>query len=241
MIGHITKDGSIAGPKALEHIVDTVIYFEGDENYRHRILRTVKNRFGPSLELGVFRMTSAGLEEVRSPSRFFLDERVEGASGSAVSACVRGTRPLLIEIQALVSTAPYGNVRRIFQGVDRTRLFHILAVLEKRLGINLLSQDIFVNVVGGVSLEEPAADLGIAAAILSSVQDQPIDPNLVMFGEVGLAGEVRAVPYSTERIKEAAALGFHRVLLPQGSEEEQSVGVKLLGVQTIGDTFEKLF
>src|SRR5262245_29873670 len=191
LVGHVTKDGNLAGPKALEHIVDTVLYFEGDKHHAHRVVRAVKNRFGEVSELGVFEMTGTGLKAVPNPSQLFLAERAASAPGSAVLCCVEGSRPLLVEVQALVSTSSYGNARRMASGLDQNRLSLLLAVMEKRAGLNLLGEDVFINVAGGMTIDEPAADLAIVGAVASSLRNRPIRPGTAVFGEVGLAGEVR--------------------------------------------------
>ena len=214
LIGHITKDGSIAGPKALEHIVDTVLYFEGPRQHPHRIVRTIKNRFGPANELGIFEMASSGLRPVEKPSALFLSQTESMNPGSAVLCCMEGSRPLLVEIQALVSRTHFGTPRRLATGVDPQRLALISAVLEKRIGVNLWDQDIYLNVVGGLQVEEPAADLAIVGAILSSLFSRPITPSTLIFGEVGLGGEVRAAMFPEIRLKEASVLGFKRGIIP---------------------------
>jgi DNA repair protein RadA/Sms len=214
LIGHITKDGSIAGPKALEHIVDTVLYFEGPRQHPHRIVRTIKNRFGPANELGIFEMVSSGLRAVEKASGLFLSQTEIMNPGSAVLCCVEGSRPLLVEIQALVSRTHFGTPRRLATGVDPQRMALLCAVLEKRLGVNLWDQDIYLNVVGGLQVEEPAADLGIIGAILSSLFNRPLAPSTVLFGEVGLGGEVRPAMFPDIRLKEAHALGFRRAVMP---------------------------
>src|SRR5215472_9840006 len=191
LIGHITKDGSIAGPKALEHIVDTVLYFEGERHHNHRIVRATKNRFGAANEVGIFEMTSAGLIAVANPSKLFLEERPRDVAGSVVTACMEGTRPLLVEVQALVSTTRYGTGRRMTQGVDQNRVALLIAMLEKRAGLQLLGDDVFVNIAGGLEVDEPAVDLGVVAAISSSFRNLPVDPATAVFGECGLTGEVR--------------------------------------------------
>ena len=188
LVGHVTKDGNLAGPKALEHIVDTVLYFEGEKHHAHRVVRAVKNRFGAVSELGVFEMTGAGLRAVPNPSQLFLAERAANAPGSAVLCCIEGSRPLLVEIQALVSSSTYGNARRMASGIDQNRLSLLLAVLEKRAGLNLIAEDVYVNVAGGMAVDEPAADLGVVAAVASSLRNRAIKPGTVVFGEVGLAG-----------------------------------------------------
>jgi DNA repair protein RadA/Sms len=222
LIGHITKDGAIAGPKALEHIVDTVLYFEGPRQHPHRIVRTIKNRFGPANELGIFEMLSAGLKPVDKPSALFLSHSQSLNPGSAVLCCMEGSRPLLAEIQALVSRTHFGTPRRLATGVDPQRLALLAAVLEKRLGVNLWDQDIYLNVVGGLQIEEPAADLAIVGAILSSLFGKPITPSTVIFGEVGLGGEVRSAMFAEIRLKEAALLGFKRGIIPAQSSPEES-------------------
>ena len=193
LVGHVTKDGSLAGPKALEHVVDTVLYFEGERHHSHRVVRAVKNRFGAVSELGVFEMTSTGLRPVPNPSKLFLAERPTNAPGSAVLCSVEGSRPILVEVQALVSTSSYGNARRMASGIDQQRLSLLLAVLEKRAGLNLAGDDVFVNIAGGMTVDEPASDLGVLAAIASSVRNRVIPPTTAVFGEVGLAGEVRGI------------------------------------------------
>ena len=243
LVGHVTKDGAIAGPKVLEHLVDTVLYFEGERGHIYKILRSVKNRFGSTNEIGVFEMKDSGLEEVGNPSRIFLEERPENVSGSAVISCIEGTRPLLVEIQALVSPSPFGMPRRTAVGVDHNRISLLVAVLGKRLGIELGDQDIFVNVAGGLRVDEPAADLGIVSAMLSSFLNRPLDRNLAMFGEVGLAGEIRGVNQPDMRIAEAGKLGFNSCLLSQsnlkGSKPPE--GVRLHGVGSVQELFERLF
>ncbi|HAV43577.1 TPA: DNA repair protein RadA [bacterium] len=215
IIGHVTKEGAIAGPRTLEHIVDTVLYFEGEGHHPYRILRAVKNRFGPTNEIGVFAMHDEGLVEVANPSSCFLQERPEEAPGSVVIPSIEGTRPILVELQSLVTPTSFGIARREALGVDYNRVVLLLAVLEKRVGLHLGSQDVFVNVVGGVKLFEPALDLGIILSVVSSFRDKPIDPGLVCFGEVGLTGEIRGVLYTQERLREAAKLGFKKCLMPK--------------------------
>jgi DNA repair protein RadA/Sms len=243
LIGHVTKDGAIAGPKVLEHLVDTVLYFEGDNSHAFRILRAVKNRYGSTNEIGVFEMKDSGLEEVGNPSRIFLEERPEGASGSVVIPCLEGTRPLLLELQALVGPSPLGMPRRTAIGVDHNRISLLVAVLGKRMGIEMGDQDIFVNVAGGMRVDEPAADLGIVSALISSFLDRPVDKNLVVFGEVGLAGEIRGVSQPEVRIKEARKLGFSRCLLPKGNVEACSriEGMELVPVESVKHLVETLF
>jgi DNA repair protein RadA/Sms len=243
LIGHVTKDGAIAGPKVLEHLVDTVLYFEGDGSHAFRILRAVKNRYGSTNEIGVFEMKDSGLQEVGNPSRIFLEERPLGASGSVVIPCLEGTRPLLLEIQALVGPSPLGMPRRTAIGVDHNRISLLVAVLGKRLGIEMGDQDIFVNVAGGMRVDEPAADLGIVSAMLSSFLDRPVDENLVVFGEVGLAGEIRGVSQPEVRIKEARKLGFSRCALPKGNLDAcaKIEGAELVPVESLRQLMEALF
>src|SRR6187397_3247399 len=219
LVGHVTTDGSLAGPKALEHVVDTVLYFEGERHHSHRVVRAVKNRFGAVSELGVFEMTSAGLRPVPNPSRMFLAERPTNAPGSAVLCMVEGSRPMLVEVQALVSTSSYGTARRMASGIDQQRLSLLLAVLEKRAGLNLIGDDVFVNIAGGMTVDEPASDLGVLAAIASSVRNRVISATTAMFGEVGLAGEVRGIPQAALRVREAAQMGFRRCVMPEANIE----------------------
>jgi DNA repair protein RadA/Sms len=242
LVGHVTKDGSLAGPKALEHIVDTVLYFEGEKHHAHRIIRAVKNRFGAVSELGVFEMTGRGLRGVANPSELFLAERRAGAAGSAVLACVEGSRPLLVEVQALVSSSTYGNARRMASGVDQNRLSLLLAVLEKRAGLNLVADDVFVNVAGGIAVDEPAADLAITGAVASSLRNRPIRAGTAVFGEVGLAGEVRGVSQAALRVREAAQMGFTRCVVPDGncSPDDVPSSIELVGVKTVSEALEQL-
>ena len=214
IVGHVTKEGSIAGPRVLEHMVDTVLYFEGDRHHAYRILRAVKNRFGSTNEIGVFEMRETGLHEVTNPSQIFLSERTYGASGSTVVCSLEGTRPLLVEIQALVTPSSYGTPQRTATGFDNRRLQMLLAVLEKREGLRLSTHDVFVNVAGGVRLDEPAVDLGVLVAVASSFRDIPSDRGTVLIGEVGLGGEIRTVSQLGPRLKEAAKLGFERAIVP---------------------------
>lgn len=243
LVGHVTKDGAIAGPRVLEHLVDTVLYFEGSPGHPYRILRAVKNRFGSTNEIGVFEMKESGLSEVANPSELFLAERAEGATGSSVVAAIEGSRPILVEVQALVSGSSLGTPRRTTMGIDHNRVSLLVAVLEKKVGLSLLAQDIFVNVAGGVKLDEPAADLAVMAALASSHMNRPIPPRAILFGEVGLAGEVRAVSRPELRVKEAARLGFTRCLLPQGNLKnlEAPPGMELIGVRSAAGALEGLF
>ena len=242
LVGHVTKDGSLAGPKALEHIVDTVLYFEGEKHHSHRVVRAVKNRFGAVSELGVFEMTGTGLKAVPNPSQLFLAERPASAPGSVVLCCIEGSRPLLVEVQALVSTSSYGNARRTASGLDQSRLSLLLAVLEKRAGLNLIAEDVFVNVAGGIAVDEPAADLGILTAVASSVRNRPVQERTAVFGEVGLAGEIRAVSQAALRVREAAQMGFSRCILPFGNcaPSDAPDGVELVGVKTVGEALDQL-
>jgi DNA repair protein RadA/Sms len=242
LVGHVTKDGNIAGPKSLEHIVDTVLYFEGEKHHAHRVVRAVKNRFGAVSELGVFEMTGAGLKPVANPSQLFLAERAGNAPGSSVLCCVEGSRPLLVEVQALVSTSTYGNARRMASGIDQNRLSLLLAVLEKRAGVNLIAEDVFVNVAGGMTVDEPAADLAIVAAVASSVRNRPIRPATAVFGEVGLAGEIRGTSQAALRVREAAQMGFTRCVIPDGNCGPADVpqGCDLVGVRTVSEALDQL-
>ncbi len=243
LIGHVTKDGSIAGPKVLEHMVDTVLYFEGDSGHAYRIVRSIKNRFGPANEIGVFEMKDSGLAEVGNPSAFFLSERPEGAAGSVVVASLEGTRPILIEIQALASLSNLGMPRRTVIGTDNNRVSLLVAVLEKICGLHLGNHDIFINVAGGVKVGEPGVDLGIVAAVASSFLDRAINPGTVVFGEVGLTGEVRGIGRVEDRIKEAARMGFTRCILPKTSREGK-IGVKgidLVRVSKLEEFLDRLF
>jgi len=243
LIGHVTKDGAIAGPKTLEHIVDTVLYFEGERHHNHRIIRAVKNRFGAANEIGVFEMTGRGLVPVSNPSGLFLNERPVGVSGSVVTVCMEGTRPMLVEIQALVTSNRYGTARRMTQGVEANRVSLLMAMMEKRLGMTVLADDVFVNVAGGMTIDEPAADLGIVAAIASSFRNISIDERAALFGEVGLAGEVRATSQAAVRVREAYAMGFRRCIIPQGNLTglEYDDGIDVIGVKNVGDALEALF
>ena len=217
LVGHVTKDGSIAGPRVLEHTVDTVLYMEGDRHHAYRLLRGVKNRFGATSEVGVFEMRGTGMVEVTNPSESFLAERMATAPGSAITVTMEGTRPLLVEVQALASTTTFGNPRRTPNGVDFNRLLLVTAVLTRRMGLRLAYQDVFVNIIGGLQIQEPAADLAIAAAIVSSVKDQPVPADMVLLGEIGLSGELRAARQLPERLREAAKLGFKRAVIPSSA------------------------
>src|SRR6187401_3123126 len=245
LVGHVTKDGSLAGPKALEHVVDTVLYFEGARHHSHRVVRAVKNRFGAVSELSVFEMTASGLRPVPNPSKLFLAERPANAPGSAVLCCVEGSRPILVEVQALVSTSTYGNARRMAIGIDQNRLALLLAVLEKRAGLSLAGDDVYVNIAGGMSIDEPAADLSVVAAVASSVRNRGLAPSTALFGEVGLSGEIRGIPQAALRVKEALQMGFSRVILPAGNldptDNTQAEGrCELVGVRTVGEALDQL-
>jgi len=243
LIGHITKDGSIAGPKILEHIVDTVLYFEGERHHNHRIVRAVKNRFGAANEVGVFEMTGAGLMPVANPSQMFLQERPQNVSGSIVTACMEGTRPLLVEIQALVSGTKYGTGRRMTQGLDQNRVSLLIAMLEKRGGLQLTGDDVFVNIAGGLEVDEPAADLGVVTAIVSSFKNMTVDPHTAVFGEIGLTGEVRGAMQAAVRAREAQALGFKKIVMPASNVTglERLLGVRVVGVRSVDEALDELF
>jgi DNA repair protein RadA/Sms len=242
VVGHVTKGGGIAGPKTLEHIVDTVLYFEGETSLDHRVLRATKNRFGSVDEIGVFRMTQQGLIPVENPSELFLGDRLNTASGSAVTALLEGTRPVLIEIQALAAKAGFGTPQRVATGYDARRLALLLAVLDKRAGLSFAQLDVFLNVVGGVRLQEPAGDLAVAAALASSAYDRALPPDAAFVGEVGLGGEVRPVSQAERRLAEAAKMGMRRVFLAERGVPRRGVrDVEAVGVRTIGDLFERLF
>jgi DNA repair protein RadA/Sms len=246
LVGHVTKEGSLAGPKVLEHVVDTVLSFEGERHHAHRVVRAVKNRFGAVSELGVFEMTGTGLRPVPNPSQLFLSERASGTPGSAVLCCVEGSRPILVEVQALVSTSTYGNARRMAIGVDQSRLSLLLAVLEKRAGLSLAGDDVYVNIAGGMTIEEPAADLSVVAAVASSVRNRGLAPETAVFGEVGLSGEVRGIPQAPLRIREAAQMGFTRIVMPAanvdpGDTAGRPPGCELVGVRSVGEALDVLF
>jgi DNA repair protein RadA/Sms len=243
LVGHVTKDGAIAGPRVLEHIVDTVLYMERSADSPFRILRAVKNRFGSTNEIGVFEMKEEGLQEVTNPSEIFLAERPEGTSGSTVMASMEGTRPILVEIQALVAPTAFAVPKRMAMGVDYNRLSLLVAVMEKKVGINLSHQDIFANVAGGLRIEEPAVDLGVVVAVASSHLDKVIPSAMVVFGEVGLAGEVRGVSFGEQRVKEAARLGFKSCILPRSSAQgiKPPKGMELITVRDLREVWDKLF
>ena len=246
LIGHITKDGAIAGPKSLEHIVDTVIYFEGDKGHSYRILRAVKNRFGPTPEIGVFEMLPKGLVGVENPSDIFLSERPADSPGSIIVSSLEGSRPLLVEVQALVtSSSSIGMPRRMSAGFDHNRTSLLIAIMEKRLGLNLQGEDVFINIAGGLKISEPAVDLGVAAAIAGSFRNRSVDPHTVMIGEVGLTGEVRSVMQLEARLTEAERLGFKKCIVPHSIKEDMLIkknnSLKLIPVKTLSDAFDAVF
>jgi len=238
LVGHVTKEGLIAGPRVLEHMVDTVLYFEGERGHQFRILRAVKNRFGPTDEIGVFDMTDRGLEEVPNPSELFLAERRGDVSGTAVFAGIEGTRPVLVEVQALVGPAALGSARRAVVGWDSSRLAMVLAVLEARCGVSIGSHDVYLNIAGGLRIGEPAADLAVAAALISALTGEAVPSEMVIFGEIGLAGEVRGVGQSELRLKEAAKLGFTRAIVPSRRQGQAARGKPAVGVTEIGHLSE---
>jgi DNA repair protein RadA/Sms len=239
----VTKEGAIAGPKVLEHMVDTVLYFEGDRGHAFRILRATKNRYGSTNEIGVFEMKDSGLEEVANPSELLLAERPLDTPGSTVTAAMEGTRPILVEVQALTSPSSLAVPRRTSMGIDHNRLALLVAVLEKKVGLSMLHQDIFVNAVGGVRIDEPAVDLAITTAVASSFLDKPVDTHTVLLGEVGLTGEVRAVSRTDIRVREAAKLGFRRCILPQSNAERLTAikSIEMIGVQSVQGVLDVLF
>jgi DNA repair protein RadA/Sms len=243
LVGHVTKDGAIAGPKLLEHMVDTVLYFEGDSNHIFRILRAVKNRFGSTNEIGVFEMKDNGLDEVANPSAVFLSERPAGAPGSVVTASMEGTRPILVELQSLASATNFGTPRRTILGLDSNRVALLAAVMEKKLGMHLMGYDIFMNVAGGVKVVEPAVDVAIVAAVASSFLDKPIAEGAVVLGEVGLTGEVRAIGQVDTRLSESRKMGFSRCLVPASNLKRlpEIEGIEITGVKTVSEVVEHLF
>ncbi|MBO8157439.1 MAG: DNA repair protein RadA [Bacillaceae bacterium] len=240
IVGHVTKEGAIAGPRLLEHMVDTVLYFEGERHHTYRILRSVKNRFGSTHEMGIFEMKEQGLQEVTNPSEIFLEERSQGVAGSTVVASMEGTRPVLVEIQALISPASFGNPRRMATGLDHNRVPLLMAVLEKRAGLLLQNQDAYVKVAGGMKLDEPAIDLAVAISIASSFRDQPTRPDDILVGEVGLTGEVRRVSRIEQRIQEAAKLGFKRAIVPEKnlSGWTQPSSIEIIGVRSVQEALQ---
>lgn len=241
LVGHVTKEGAIAGPRVLEHIVDTVLYLEGDPFHQYRLLRSVKNRFGATSEVGVFEMQEKGMVEVRNPSEAFLAERQINAPGSAIAVTLEGTRPLLVEIQSLASATTFSNPRRTANGVDYNRLLLLTAVLSRRVRVSLSEKDVFVNVIGGLQIKEPAADLSIAVATASSVKDQPIHADMAFVGEIGLSGELRAVSQLEARLKEAAKLGFKRCVVPRSAQRrltDTPEGLQVIGCRTLAEAIE---
>ncbi len=243
LIGHVTKEGSIAGPKALEHIVDVVLYFEGERHHNHRIVRAVKNRFGAANEVGIFEMTSRGLVAVQNPSDIFLSERESSFPGSAVVCALEGSRPILVEIQALVLSTQYGTGRRTSTGVDYNRIAVLVAMLEKRLGIPMMGCDIYVNASGGLEIDEPGSDLGVFAAILSSFRNRALPTHTVLLGELSLSGEVRPIAQAHLRVREAAAMGFRRCILPAGNLPlvDAVEGIELIGIKSVSELSEHIF
>mgnify|MGYP001333986239 CR=1 FL=1 len=242
IVGHVTKEGSIAGPRVLEHMVDAVLYLEGDRFHQYRILRAVKNRFGSTDEVGVFEMVERGMREVRNPSEAFLEERPGNAAGSTVVVTMEGTRPILVEVQGLTSASAFGNARRTANGVDLSRIQMLVAVLTKRVGLSLADQDVFVNVVGGMKLGEPAADLGVALAIASSYRESRVDPRLVAIGEVGLAGELRSVSQLERRLQEATKLGFNKAVIPAALGRglvRPPAGLELIRASTLDEAIDR--
>ena len=242
LVGHVTKEGSIAGPRVLEHTVDTVLYLEGDLHHVYRLLRGVKNRFGPTSEVGIFEMKSTGMIEVKNPSATFLSERQANVPGSAITVTMEGTRPLLVEVQALASTSTFGKPRRTPNGVDFNMVLLVTAVLTRRLNYRLADQDVFVNIVGGLQIQEPAADLAIAGAIASSVKDQPLIPDTVLIGEIGLSGELRASRQMASRLNEAANLGFKNAIIPSSSTqtEELPSNIQIISAQTLDEALKSI-
>ncbi|SHJ21458.1 DNA repair protein RadA [Parasporobacterium paucivorans] len=242
IVGHVTKEGVVAGPRVLEHMVDTVLYFEGDRNATYRILRSVKNRFGSTNEIGVFEMSGIGLKEVKNPSEFMLDGRPHDASGSVVACSIEGTRPIMVEIQALVAKSGFGMPRRTAAGTDYNRVNLLMAVLEKRLGMHLGDYDAYINVAGGMKINEPALDLAIAMALVSSYKEKVMDSDTVVFGEIGLSGEVRSVSQAANRVNEAMKLGFKRCILPRSCAESLKAvkGIELVGVASVRDAVNLL-
>ncbi len=241
LVGHVTKEGAIAGPRVLEHIVDTVLYLEGDPFHRYRLLRSVKNRFGATSEVGVFEMREEGMVEVPNPSEAFLAERQVNAPGSAIAVTIEGTRPLLVEVQALASATTFANPRRTANGVDYNRLLLLTAVLTRRVNVSLFDKDVFINVIGGLQIGEPAADLAVAVSLASSVKDQPIHADMAFIGEIGLSGELRAVSQTETRLKEAAKLGFRRCIVPRSTRKQNyntPKGMELIGCRTLAEAIK---
>jgi DNA repair protein RadA/Sms len=242
VVGHVTKEGVLAGPRVIEHMVDTVLQFEGEAHYSYRMLRALKNRFGSTNEIGIFEMHDTGLREVLNPSEVFLSERHYGSSGSTVVASIEGSRPILVEVQALVTPSSYGMPQRTTTGFDSRRLALLLAVLEKRAGLIMGQQDVFVNIAGGIRIEEPAVDLGIAISVVSSLRDVPVDSSAVVVGEVGLGGEIRTISQIEKRVQEAAKLGFKRIIIPQNNRKalKGASDIELVGVDRIEQAIKEL-
>ena len=243
IVGHVTKEGTIAGPKMLEHMVDTVLYLEGDDRYEHRILRSTKNRFGATHEVGIFQMDESGLSELGNPSKIFLEERSDSVSGTSIYPSLEGTRPILLEVQALVTNASYNTPQRNVTGFDYKRLGMLIAVLEKRMGLAMGTKDIFVNLVGGLKIDDPAADLSIIAAIASSIMDKCIEKDIIFCGEVGLTGEVRSISNISHRLNEASSLGFKRAIVPSHSIKKKikKINIDLFPINNVKDAFRILF
>ena len=240
--GHVTKQGAIAGPRVLEHMVDTVLYFEGERHHTYRILRAVKNRFGSTNEIGVFEMGQNGLEEVINPSEMLLSGRPIGSPGTIVIPCLEGTRPVLIELQALVSTTNFGMPRRMATGIDYNRVVLLMAIMEKRLGMQMQNQDAYVNIIGGLKIDEPAADLGVVIAVASSFKNRKVNPDLIVLGEVGLTGEVRSVQFIEKRIMEAKKMGFKKCLIPKSNLKGLKIeGIEIIGVSNLSHALEFVF
>ena len=242
-VGHMTKEGNLAGPRVLEHLVDCLVLLEGDGQYQYRMLRTIKNRFGSTNEVGLFEMTGQGIVEVKNPSAYLISQKRENASGTVVTVTLEGTRPLLIEVQALVTATNYGMPQRTANGFDHRRLTMLIAVLEKKIGLRFGNQDVFINVAGGIRLQDPAVDLAIMAALVSSLREQPVPPDMVIVGEVGLTGEVRGIIQSEKRISEANRLGFHRIFLPNSGAPEKlgDRKIKLHTAETVEEMLEEIF
>lgn len=243
VVGHVTKEGSVAGPRVLEHMVDTVLFFEGERSNNYRILRAFKNRFGSTNEIGVFEMQEKGLVEIENPSEMFLAERPADGIGSVVVPCMEGSRPVLVELQALVASSPYGQPRRMSNGIEYNRTAMLLAVLEKRMRLPIGNQDIFLNVVGGLKIEEPAVDLGVIVALVSSMQNRTVPQDVVILGEVGLTGEVRTVQFLDKRLSEAAKMGFRRAIVPQGNLKQKDMNQEIMitGVRTVSDALKAIW
>ena len=243
IVGHVTKEGTIAGPKMLEHMVDTVLYMEGDDRYDHRILRAAKNRFGATHEVGIFQMDEAGLKEITNPSEMFLAERSVNIAGTTIYPSLEGTRPILVEVQALVTNANYGNPQRNVNGFDFKRLGMLIAVLEKRMGLAMGTKDVYVNLVGGLKVDDPAADLSIICSIASSTMDKPIGDNIILCGEVGLAGEIRSINRLEQRLNEAATLGFKKAIIPKSNWNDRikKIDIQIHAAQSVKDAFKALF